>query len=266
MSKQEAIIIAHPDTAITYPILGKKSKMPQLAIWGDSHAAALVSGLDNIAKTNNSSFFVMTIRGRIALQNISRTADTDTLIHYISKRALEFIILHPEIKTVLLVGRWYRYLGYDNPFDTHITLSSTNKNWSKYDGNNYWLFENGLRETVYALHAAKRKIVLVTDVPDLYDYPNNLVMRAKYTGEKLNDLTPKRAIYESNNKEVFKIFNQLKKEGLVDEILPLHQQFFEGDKTIMEENNHLLYRDDDHLSYWGSMKVRKLFAKYMKND
>jgi hypothetical protein len=73
-------------------------------------------------------------------------------------------------------------------------------------------------------------------------------------------------LYESNNKKVFKIFNQLKKEGLVDEILPLHQQFFEGDKTIMEENNHLLYRDDDHLSYWGSMKVRKLFAKYMKND
>jgi hypothetical protein len=51
-------------------------------------------------------------------------------------------------------------------------------------------------------------------------------MRAKYTGKKLNDLTPKRSLYESNNREVFKIFNQLKKEGLVDEILPLHQQFF----------------------------------------
>jgi peptidoglycan/LPS O-acetylase OafA/YrhL len=265
MAKQEAVIKAHPDTAITYTILGNKSKIPQLAIWGDSHARALVGGLDDIAKTNNSSFFMMAVGGKVALQYIYRKTDTDTLMHYISKRALEFIILHPEIKTVLLVGRWYHYLGYDNPFDTHITLSSTNKNWSKYDGNNFWLFENGLRETVYALHAAKRKIVLVTDVPDLYNSPNNLVMRAKYTGEKLNDLTPLRAYYESNNKEVFKIFNQLKKEGLVDEILPLHQQFFEGDKTLMEENNHLLYRDDDHLSYWGSMKVRKLFSKYLKN-
>jgi hypothetical protein len=56
ISKQEAVIMAHPDTAITYAILGKKSKMPQLAIWGDSHAAALVGGLDDIAKTNPEIF------------------------------------------------------------------------------------------------------------------------------------------------------------------------------------------------------------------
>jgi len=37
----------------------------------------------------------------------------------------------------------------------------------------------------------------------------------------------------TNNKEVFNMFNQLKKEGLVDEILPLHHQFFEGNKTII---------------------------------
>jgi hypothetical protein len=66
----------------------------------------------------------------------------------------------------------------------------------------------------------------------------------------------------TNNKEVFNMFNQLKKEGLVDEILRLHHQFFEGNKTIIEENIHILYRDDDHLSYWGSMKV----GKHMKND
>jgi peptidoglycan/LPS O-acetylase OafA/YrhL len=266
ISKRDRVILAQLDTESAYPILGKKSVIPQIAVWGDSHARALVGGLDNIAKTKNSSFFMMSISSRIALQYICTTNHTDTLTPYISKKILEFIIIHPEIKTVLLVGRWFRYLGYDNPFDTHITLSSSNKNWSKYDGNNFWLFENGLRETVYALHAAKRKIVLVTDVPDLYNYPNNLVMRRKFTGEKLNDLTPRRLLYESNNKEVFKLFNQLKKEGLVDEILPLHLQFFEGEKTIMEESNHLLYRDDDHLSYWGSMKVRKLFAKYMKND
>nr|WP_299419949.1 SGNH hydrolase domain-containing protein [uncultured Emticicia sp.] len=70
----------------------------------------------------------------------------------------------------------------------------------------------------------------------------------------------------TNNKEVFNMFNQLKKEGLVDEILRLHHQFFGGNKTIIFENNHLLYRDDDHLSYWGSMKVGRLFVKYMKNE
>jgi hypothetical protein len=262
-SKQEAVIIAHPDTAIKYAILGKKSEIPQLAIWGDSHAKALVGGLDDIAKTNNSSFFMMSINGRIALQNIYRTTETDT---FISKRAIEFIILHPEIKTVLLVGRWSIYLGYSNQIDTPQVLATTNKKWNKCDGNNFCLFENGLRETIYHLRAAKRKIILVTDVPLLDVYPHNYIMRAKYTGEKLNDLTPKRSLYESNNREVFKIFNQLKKEGLVDEILPLHEQFFEGEKTIIEENSHLLYRDDDHLSYWGSMKVSKLFAKYMKND
>ncbi len=266
LTKQQEVISSHPDTAITYAILGKKSKIPQLAIWGDSHAKALVGGLDDIAKTNNSSFFAITVGGRIALQNIYRTTDTDTLIYYISKRALEFIILHPEIKTVLLVGRWSFYLGYGNQFETPQVLATTNKKWNKCDGNNFCLFENGLRETIYHLRAAKRKIILVTEVPLLDGFPHNYIMRAKYTGEKLNDLTPKRSLYESNNREVFKIFNQLKKEGLVEEILPLHQQFFEGEKTIMEENNHLLYRDDDHLSYWGSMKVRKLFAKYMKND
>ena len=101
---------------------------------------------------------------------------------------------------------YYPYI-YSTPETTRVEYRTESggywsiRDW--HDGNNYWLFENGLRETVYALHAAKRKIVLVTDVPDLNNYPNNLVMRTKFNGEKLNDLTPKRALYESNNKEVF---------------------------------------------------------------
>ena len=270
MVKQEQKIISHPDTVMTYTVLGDKSKIPQVMIWGDSHARALVGGLDDIAKINNSSILMASVSGKVGLQYIYREGydriTKDTSESVISRRELEFIILHPEIKTVLLVGRWNRYLGYHNQFETHITLSSTNKNWSKYAGNNFWLFENGLRETVYTLRAAKRKIILVTDVPDLNAFPRTFVMRQKYTGEELNNMTPKRSFYESNNKEVFKIFNQLKKEGLVDEILPLHEQFFINNKTIIEENNHLLYRDDNHLSYWGSMKVKGMFAKYMKND
>ena len=77
MVKQEQKIISHPDTVMTYTVLGNKSKIPQVMIWGDSHARSLVAGLDDIAKINNSSFFiaVVVIKFNFYLSQVSSFLD-----------------------------------------------------------------------------------------------------------------------------------------------------------------------------------------------
>jgi hypothetical protein len=210
-----------------------------------------------------------TLNGTLPLQYVDREIfppEKLPSMSFISKKVLQFIIAHQEIKTVLLAGRWSYYTGYMNQYDKHIILSPTKKEWAKYAGNNFLLLEKGLRATIFALQAAHKKVVLVTDVPLLEKHPANLMALVRYTGRNLNDITPKRVIYESNNKAILTLFKKLKNEDIVDEIIPVHERFFLGNKIIIEENNHLLYRDDDHLSYWGSMKVADLFDKYMKNN
>lgn len=93
--------------------------------------------------------------------------------------------------------------------------------------------------------------------------PVNYLTRVRLFGKKINDWTPKRSFYEANNKQINDLFYEFEKEGFVDEVIPLHEYFFDGNKTILEENGKFLYKDDDHISYYGAMKVRSLFMKYM---
>ena len=260
------------DTITTPIVLGNPSKSPHFIIWGDSHAMALGGGLNTMAIQQNSSFYLVGIPTTIALQNIDlRTISFKNNAYpmsLISKKVLEFIIKHPKIKTVAIVGRYNAYLNNTRGLSQNIKIQllPTNNKWDKYKENNALLFEKGLRETLHILNKNKRKIILVTDVPELNQNIGNLILRKKYTGKKINDLTPNRIQYEFESKTITAIFIKLKSEGLVHEILPLHEAFFEGNKTILEENNHLLYRDDDHLSYYGAIKASSLFTKYFNNN
>lgn len=256
----------NPDSAIIPFIIGKEKK-PKTIFLGDSHAAALGAGLIENTKTNMKGVYMASFGGFIPLHNINRTYPYSTLhppMSVITEKVLKFILEHPEIKTVVMVGRWPAYVGYRNKYDDrswHLLSTS----YEKKQLSQIQLFKRGLRETIITLHKSRKKIILVTDVPLLINYPANYMLRKRITDEDINSLTPKRQFYNQNNSEIITIFNQLKNEGLVDEIVNLHEQFFSGNNTIIEENNKLLYRDDDHLSYWGALKVKGLFKKYIEN-
>jgi peptidoglycan/LPS O-acetylase OafA/YrhL len=263
--RQQNKFISDPEKAILPFVLGNSANAESI-IWGDSHAASLGVGLLENTKNNSSGIYLSTFGGFPPIQNTNKHFPKEWKtppMWKVNAKVLEFIIQHKNLKTVILAARWPYNAGVINKYDSHPHNPLTSLKQNGANKTEFEVLSEGLKETVQKLKKANRKVIVVTDVPILESLPANYLTRVRLFGKKINDWTPNRSFYESNNKQVNEFFVKLKDEGLVDEILPLHEYFFDGDKTILEENGKFLYKDDDHLSYYGAMKVRGAFLKYM---
>ena len=267
LAKKELDILSNPMTAEVIFKLGHNNKKSNILFWGDSHARALAGGLDSIARKNNCSVYIAQFSGNIPLQNVERSDNKSfPSMSLLNRRVLNLVVNNPEIEKVVLVGRWCAYVGKGNVFDDRknpLILIPKKIEWEKYKGDNFKLFELGLRETIVKLVSSQKKVILVTDVPQLNVYPVNLIVRNRLTGINVNDLTPLRPDYEKNNNRINEFFNNLRREGLIDDIVPIHENFFLNGRTIIMENQKLLFRDDDHLSLYGSLKAANDFSKFL---
>ncbi len=263
--RQQNKLIADPEKAILPFVLGNSTNAESI-VWGDSHAASLGVGLLENTKNNSSGIYLSTFGGFPPIQNTDKSFPKDWKappMWKINAKVLEFIIQHKNLKTVILAARWSYNAGFMNKYDFVPHQSIRRLNQQGTSKSEFWVLSEGLKETIQELKKANRKVILVTDVPMLELLPVNYLTRVRLFGKKINDWTPKRSFYEANNKQINDLFYEFEKEGFVDEVIPLHEYFFDGNKTILEENGKFLYKDDDHISYYGAMKVRSLFMKYM---
>lgn len=263
--RQQNKLIADPEKAILPFVLGNSTNAESI-VWGDSHVASLGVGLLENTKKNSSGIYLSTFGGFPPIQNTDKSFPKDWKIPpmwKVNAKVLEFIIQHKNLKTVILAARWSYNAGFMNKYDLVPHQSIRRLNQHDTSKSEFWVLIEGLKETIQELKKANRKVILVTDVPMLESLPVNYLARFRLFGKKINDWTPKRSFYEANNKQINDLFYEFEKEGFVDEVIPLHEYFFDGNKTILEENGKFLYKDDDHISYYGAMKVRSVFMKYM---
>jgi peptidoglycan/LPS O-acetylase OafA/YrhL len=248
------------------PIIGNKNKNPEMILWGDSHARCLASGLNVLCK--DTSLYIASQSSCIPLQGIDINGTDNSLnsMSSNSEKVLAFIKHNPKIKTVFLGGFWSTYVK-NAQNKRLVKLQNQNSN-NENQNTNFSLFEHGLRSTLRTLHLnnIKIKILIITDVPNIIYSPENYIIKSKFTGQGLNKLTPERRYYEINNKEINNLFYNLKKEGLIYDVLPLHEEFFQFNKSIIQENNHLLYEDNNHLSHMGSLKASNIILKFIKKS
>lgn len=241
--------------------VGDKNTKPNIIIWGDSHAVVLKKGLEYIASKNKFSCYIASLPGIIALQNVDKLEiGQKYAMSKVSNYILQFIRKHPEINTVVVVGFWSKYYGKNEP-----KLISVNRNFNCYKQNDFALFKKGFVETFCELKNLKKRIVFVKDVPNLGMSLNKYIGNKRFSLRGFNE-NNNRTTYEIENKELNNLINFWVKNGYIDEILPLDELFFNGNSIIVEENNQLLYRDENHLSKIGSLKAAQIFEKYFKNS
>ncbi len=236
---------------------GRPGTKPSFILWGDSYAMALLPGLDEKARQYGLSGFVATHSSCPPLLGIDDKANQYNDIEF-NNNVLLFIKNHPEIKTVILSGAWPGY-----PDDELHGVFDQKKSIRCYN-----LLEIGLKTTVEKLLVMNRKVVLVADVPwlEIGDISRYLYMSIRFPMyyNDLSDVAPTRHEYNKLNHSVLDIMKRMANSNKVALIHPEEKLYHNGDKCIFIVDGLPLYRDEGHLSTFGSHFVSTIFDDILK--
>jgi len=241
--------------------IGRNSGTESFMFWGDSHARAMASAIDLSAKRQGATGRIATKSACLPLLSIDRP--NSHACHEFNEQVLQYIASKPTIQTVILAARWAlsangtRYKKESGPPVRLIDLQSNRDTHNT----NIEILETGLRRTAEKLQNMGKTVVLVAPVPEVgFDVPSaNFI--AQITGRDANAIiSPRLDEYLQRTKGVTNIFNSLKQDGIVKLIIP-SEYLCDNRRCKVVIHATPIYRDDDHLSTFGSKYIAASFDK-----
>ena len=246
--------------------IGRKNERTSFILWGDSHAMALASGINLSALTVGSRGMIATQSACPPLLSIERPNRTSC--NQFNQTVLKLISVTPEIETVILAARWAlatkgtRYKQESGSPVQLIDLDSPIPD----SLSNVELFEIGLMRTIEKLHGLGKKVVLVNPVPEVgYDVAYALMV-TNVTGQDLTAIiAPTIEEYRERTEEVGAIFGKIINRLPIKLVTP---DIFLCDKSYckVDVGGVALYRDDDHLSTFGSEYLSRAFDEVFSDS
>jgi len=239
------------------PVFGDPSSLPTIALWGDSHAGALIPLLDEIGKANGKAFVSYDMPGQPPMTEVTQNdkADRKKRSAY-SRGVLERLEKSPDIRKVILHARWTSYTKgddilvagrpqaiFDHPF-------ATSKEQEAY-------IASRLDEVIKALLESKKIVVLVYPIPETG--VNIPLFLAKYAaaGKATPDRLPS-LNFEDYHRHSIRMLDNWKDNLGVVAIRP-DRELIDSNQVLIKIAGHPLYRDEDHLSKAGTSLLRDLF-------
>jgi peptidoglycan/LPS O-acetylase OafA/YrhL len=244
--------------------IGLRSSQTDFIVWGDSHAKGVASGLAYSAKTYKQSgkFFVRV--GCPPVLNVDWENKTGCSEH--NNAVVEYIKKRPEYKTVILVSRWgIFYNGTSYKEERPESIKLVDLSGQGLDSNEA-IMDSALKNTVNLLINDGRRVVVVSPVPEVGYFVPGKYNVARRTKEDLNALiAPSIEEYQQRTKSFNKTLFDLQE---ANEILVVDPSKILCDENICRviANDILLYRDDDHLSTYGSHYVSEIFDQIFNQD
>jgi len=230
-------------------LCGDLRNIPRFVLWGDSHAMALVPGIDEMSRKYGICGAIATHSECPPILGLHRKDDAYDIASF-NLNVIKYINGHPHIRVVVLAAAWPGYING--------TVNFGQKN----------SVEKGLRNTVNILNKMNKIVVLVGDVPYLENYssPRVFFLSKRFPEQyKLKDLLLgcAESDYNEFNANVYCLFKDLTEKAGVQVIRSDHL-FFVDNKSIAEYNGIPLYRDANHLSTYGSHFVAPVFEPLFK--
>jgi peptidoglycan/LPS O-acetylase OafA/YrhL len=239
------------------PVYGDDLATPSVALWGDSHAEALIPELDRLAKEYKKSFKFYGFPGQPPVSGLIRVVDGSVEKRAIyTEKVLEEIAGDATISVVVLHGRWsiLNRGRNEDPSEELFPIYQRAFNGSE-ELDAYYI--ERIRYTVDKLLAAGKRVIFVGPVPEIgIDVPDLLVRQAM-KGENLS-VTAKCEDFTRRHGYLLDALNSLEKRDGVLVILP-HQRLMNGNDARISLEGKPLYRDDDHLSELGANYLQDLW-------
>lgn len=253
MGAYQSLFEKSKDSTLVFSI-GDTAKPVGFILWGDSHARALASGIDSLNHTlddQNLHGYVFPYPGVAPLLGVEVKKGGPE----VNARVFNFISSHPEISTVVLAARWRAY--YTRSVDTCKVIDKRILNDTLHNHAivGKTIFQSSLRFTIERLLALHKKVVILTATPEIQYNFISLINHARFYNDDINAFGCTFSQFQSANRDLNTFLHSLQKNGVtvVDASAPL----LSGNRFLVEKNGHLLYRDYNHLSRFGTFQVAK---------
>lgn len=211
---------------------------PVVALWGDSHAEALLGAMDGLSEKMGLNMISLVegahppFPGWEPDQPVERLREKRNL----ADRNFVFLKNHPSVRVAIIGARWWVYLGQLERGD-RMEVERI-----------YQLMENVIRD----FRKSGKRVVLVYPVPELpFDVPKHAAKLMAWS-VPVPEYLPESPASRQWNPLAEAMLDRLAKIDGVTVVKPRDEMIRDGKVRVMEGNT-AFYRDDDHLSSAGSM-------------
>ena len=248
--------------------IGDKSKPPSFIIWGDSHTPTYGKAIHISAKQYELSGTLTYAQGCPTLLNIFPEPQFGDVkcIDY-NEMVLSYLKEHPEINTVILASRWTKWVEdslYKQEGGEHSILVDT-LNEAPSNATSEELFILGLERTITTLIAMDRNVIIIAPLPEIgYDVPSANFIAGR-TGRDINQIiAPSMEEYLARNQRTLAILKSFEERDGIQLIEPWKFLCQTGACRAVVSGIPL-YRDDDHLSVFGSELISPVFDPFFES-
>lgn len=242
--------------------LGNSPQPATVIIWGDSHAPTFGKAIQGSAQENNASGVLTYNNACPPLLDVNVDPQRgDIPCFTYNNMVIQYLKEHPEIKSVILASRLTLYLEgstYKLEEGQGPRLFDINKSLGNQPIQEV-IFSEGLERTLNALHTMGKNIYVITPIPEIgYDVPSANYI-AQRTGRDINAIiSPSLDEFLERTERTRNILYFAKEKYGIQLIEPWTMLCnTSGCKVSLDDMP--LYRDDDHLSIFGSEFLTPIF-------
>lgn len=239
-------------------VIGEESAKPSFVVLGDSHAGALMPGIALAAKEHGQAGLHAAMQSCPPFDGVvNRNDETGRNCIRFREGVVKQLETMPAVRKVLLIARWPVYAegtryGPDDSGPKPVLLDV-----SGMASGNHAVFALGLERMTKRLQQAGKEVFLVFSVPEVgLNVPSRLARQKLFDVE--DDIRPTSKDFYVRNQYVFEISKVLEERNGIKVIYP-HQFLCTDDRCSVMHDGAALYSDDDHLSAYGAMYIRKFF-------
>jgi peptidoglycan/LPS O-acetylase OafA/YrhL len=237
---------------------------PSIAMWGDSHARAIVEGLGVVAREHGRSVALYGYAGCAPMIGLHFREPLFKCAEY-SRATMAAILANPAIRTVVIAARHGIYL---RGLSTDLGPAERGKPVRSFliqplpglrTAPRVAAYEDRLGETVRILQKAGRQVILIAPVPEVgFDVPRTIAI--EMAAGRPPRFDHPRAAYERRQAPAFAILRAVAtRTGAI--VVPTVDLFCDKTMCHTVEGRNLLYYDDNHVSPLGSKKIAQVVWK-----
>ncbi len=176
----------------------------------------------------------------------------------IAETFTEYLRQHPELEYVFISTLWWDRLYASDSKNSGVTMD-----WREMKrmelAEQINLREAGLRETCRILTEMGRKVILLTDIPQLPSRPSPYERWLKVkmlTGEDAPEHLTPASVHKEKESRYAQLFHQLAADGLVWAVIDSAEPLRRGEAyATRDKKGEFLYYDSNHLTTAGSLIV-----------
>ena len=240
-----------------YCRIGTAGPTPTLAVWGDSHADALMSGFDALAQAHGVAGVALTHGSCPPLLGVEVHEREENGCPPLNASALG-VIERLDIRKVVLAARWAGYAEGRLYIDGAPTVRMRRSGAQAFQAGDHVMFTAALADTFARLRNAGRQVFIVLPVPEAKRPIAETLALAAALHEGV-DLAPTRAAYDARQGYTRATIDRLSHQYGVVEIDPAAGLC--GPKRCrVELQGRSLYYDADHLSRRGARLLEPLMS------